>query len=98
MCSLVKRLKKSLIRSSLLIALSFIPSGTAGSVQVCDTTVTHSLKSRIEELANIYIDQHEREWVEGKLANIALVIVEYSLQSGWTSLARNAQREWQDDL
>src|SRR3981081_1164734 len=45
---------------------SFIPSGTSGFVQVCDTVVNRSLKARIEELADQYIDEHEMDWVEGK--------------------------------
>ena len=45
---------------------SFIPGGTTGFVQVCDTVVNRSLKARIEELADQYIDKNEREWVEGK--------------------------------
>jgi uncharacterized membrane protein YebE (DUF533 family) len=28
--------------------------------------VNRSLKARIEELADQYIDEHERDWVEGK--------------------------------
>jgi hypothetical protein len=39
---------------------------TTGFVQVCDTVVNKSLKARIEELADQYIDENEREWVEGK--------------------------------
>jgi hypothetical protein len=30
------------------------------------TVVNKSLKARIEELADQYIDENEREWVEGK--------------------------------
>jgi hypothetical protein len=45
---------------------SFIPGGTTGFIQVCDTVVNKSLKARIEELADQYIDENEREWVEGK--------------------------------
>ena len=45
---------------------SFIPGSTTGFVQVCDTVVNRSLKARIEELADQYIDENEREWVEGK--------------------------------
>ena len=45
---------------------SFIPSGTTGCVQVCDIVVNRSLKARIEDLADQYIDKNEREWVEGK--------------------------------
>jgi hypothetical protein len=39
---------------------------TTGFVQVCDTVVNKSLKARIEELADQYMDENEREWVEGK--------------------------------
>jgi hypothetical protein len=39
---------------------SFIPGGTTGFVQVCDTVVNRSLKARIEELADQYIDENER--------------------------------------
>jgi hypothetical protein len=45
---------------------SFIPGGTTGFIQVCDTVINKSLKDRIEVLADQYIDEHEREWVEGK--------------------------------
>jgi hypothetical protein len=45
---------------------SFIPGGTTGFIQVCDTVVNKSLKARIEDLADQYIDKNEREWVEGK--------------------------------
>jgi hypothetical protein len=45
---------------------SFIPGGTTGFIQVCDTVVNRSLKARIEDLADQYIDAHEREWIEGK--------------------------------
>jgi hypothetical protein len=51
---------------SIKCTTSFIPSGTTSFLQVCDTTINHALKSRIEELADVYIDQNEREWVEGK--------------------------------
>jgi hypothetical protein len=44
----------------------FIPGSTTGFIQVCDTVINKSLKARIEELADQYIDKHEREWVEGK--------------------------------
>jgi hypothetical protein len=40
---------------------SFIPGGTTGFIQVCDTVVNRSLKARIEELADQYIDGHERD-------------------------------------
>ena len=35
-------------------------------VQVCDTVINRSLKARIEDLADQYIDKHETDWVEGK--------------------------------
>ena len=44
----------------------FIPSSTTGFVQVCDTVVNKSLKARIKELADQYIDENEKEYVEGK--------------------------------
>jgi hypothetical protein len=51
---------------SIRCTTSFIPSGTTCVIQVCDTVVNRSLKARIEELADQYIDEHEVEWVEGK--------------------------------
>jgi hypothetical protein len=45
---------------------SFIRGGTTGFLQVCDTVVNMSLKARIKELADQYIDEHKRDWVEGK--------------------------------
>jgi hypothetical protein len=39
----------------------FIPGRTTGFVQVCDTVVNRSLKARIEELADQYIDENERD-------------------------------------
>jgi hypothetical protein len=39
----------------------FIPGGTTGFIQVCDTVINRSLKTRIEELADQYIDKHEAE-------------------------------------
>jgi hypothetical protein len=45
---------------------SFIPGGTTGFIQVCDTAINKALKDRIEELADIYIDQNEERRVEGK--------------------------------
>jgi hypothetical protein len=44
----------------------FILGGTTGFLQVCDTVVNRSLKAQIEELADQYINEHERDWVEGK--------------------------------
>jgi hypothetical protein len=49
---------------ALKCTISFIPGGTTGFVQVCDTVVNRSLKARIEQLADQYIN--ERDWVEGK--------------------------------
>ena len=40
---------------------SFIPGGTTGFVQVCDIVINKSLKDQIKELADQYIDKHERE-------------------------------------
>ena len=40
---------------------SFIPSGTTGFVQVCDTVINRSLKARIKELAEQYIDKNESD-------------------------------------
>ena len=40
---------------------SFIPGGTTGHIQVCDTVINKSLKDRIEVLADQYIDEHEKE-------------------------------------
>ena len=40
---------------------SFIPGGTTGFIQVCNTVINRSLKARIEELADQYIDEHKRE-------------------------------------
>jgi transposase-like protein len=51
---------------SIRCTTSFIPGGTTGFIQVCDTAVNRSLKARIEELADRYIDEHEVEWVEGR--------------------------------
>jgi hypothetical protein len=39
----------------------FIPGSTTGFVQVCDTVINRSLKAHIEELADQYIDEHERD-------------------------------------
>jgi hypothetical protein len=44
----------------------FIPGSTTGFVQVCNIVVNRSLKARIKDLADQYIDQNEREWVESK--------------------------------
>jgi hypothetical protein len=40
---------------------SFIPSSTTGFIQVCDTAINKSLKARIKELADQYINKNERE-------------------------------------
>ena len=50
---------------------SFIPGGTTGFIQVCDTVFNKSLKARIEELAYQYIDENEREWVEGNTQSVS---------------------------
>ena len=47
---------------SLKFTTSFIPGGTTDFIQVCDTVINKSLKARIEELADQYIDENEREW------------------------------------
>jgi hypothetical protein len=65
---------------------SFIPSGTTGFVQVCDTVVNKSLKARIEELADQYIDEHESEWVEGK----------YSIGQRRVLLTKWVGQAWED--
>jgi hypothetical protein len=65
---------------------SFIPSGTTGFVQVCDTVVNRSLKARIEELADQYIDEHERDWVEGK----------YSVSQRRVLLTKWVGQAWED--
>lgn len=46
--------------------ISFIPGGTTGFIQVCDTAINKALKDRIKELVDIYIDQNEERWVAGK--------------------------------
>ena len=65
---------------------SFIPSGTTGFVQVCDTVVNRSLKARIEELADQYIDANERDWVEGK----------YSVSQRRVLLTKWVGQAWED--
>src|ERR1700722_6190252 len=54
---------------ALKFTTSFIPGGTTGFIQVCDTVINKSLKDRIE-LADQYIDEHEREWVGGAWEDI----------------------------
>jgi hypothetical protein len=44
------------------------------------------LKSRIEELADVYIDQNEREWVEGK----------YSISDWQVLLTTWVGQAWED--
>jgi hypothetical protein len=39
----------------------FIPGSTTGFIQVCDTVINKSLKARIEDLAEQYIDENERD-------------------------------------
>jgi hypothetical protein len=65
---------------------SFIPGGTTGFIQVCDTVINKSLKDRIEELADQYIDENEREWVEGK----------YSVSQRRVLLTRWVGQAWED--
>src|ERR1700709_954695 len=65
---------------------SFIPSGTTGFVQVCDTVVNRALKARIEKLADQYIDENEREWVEGK----------YSVSQRRVLLTKWVGQAWED--
>ena len=65
---------------------SFIPGGTTGFIQVCDTVINKSLKSRIEELADQYIDENEREWVEGK----------YSVSQRRVLLTKWVGQAWED--
>jgi hypothetical protein len=65
---------------------SFIPGGTTGFIQVCDTVVNRSLKARIEELADQYIDEHERDWVEGK----------YSVSQRRVLLTKWVGQAWED--
>jgi hypothetical protein len=65
---------------------TFIPSGTTGFIQVCDTAVNHALKSRMEELSDIYIDQHEREWIEGK----------YSIGDRRVLLTKRVGQAWEE--
>ena len=65
---------------------SFIPGGTTGFIQVCDTAINKSLKARIEELADQYIDKNEREWVEGK----------YSVSQRRVLLTKWVGQAWED--
>ena len=65
---------------------SFIPSGTTGFVQVCDTVVKRPLKARIEELADQYIDKNEKEWVEGA----------YSVSQRRVLLTKWVGQAWED--
>ena len=53
------------IFKALKCTTSFIPGGTTGFIQVCDTVINKSLKDQIKVLADQYINEHEREWVEG---------------------------------
>jgi hypothetical protein len=46
---------------------SSVPAGTAGFVQVFDAVINRSLRARIEDLADLYIDEHEKN---GQKANI----------------------------
>jgi hypothetical protein len=65
---------------------SFIPGGTTRFVQVCDTVVNRSLKARIEELADQYIDENEKEWVEGA----------YSVSQRRVLLTKWVGQAWED--
>ena len=65
---------------------SFIPGGTTGFIQVCDTVINRSLKAQIEELADQYIDKNEREWVEGK----------YTISQRRVLLTRWVGQAWDD--
>jgi hypothetical protein len=65
---------------------SFIPGGTTGFIQVCDTVVNRSLKARIEDLAEQYIDEHESDWVEGK----------YSVSQRRVLLTKWVGQAWED--
>jgi hypothetical protein len=38
-----------------------MPGGTTGFIQVCDTAINKSLKARIKELADQYINTYEVE-------------------------------------
>ena len=40
---------------------SFIPGSMTGFIQVCDTVINKSLKDQVKELADQYINEHERE-------------------------------------
>jgi hypothetical protein len=61
----IRRVDSSFKALKCNLTTSFIPGGTTGFIQVCDTVINKSLKDRIKELAD-QIDEHEREWVEGK--------------------------------
>ena len=65
---------------------SFIPGSTTSFIQVCDTVINKSLKARIEELADQYIDENEREWVEGK----------YSVSQRRVLLTKWVGQAWED--
>jgi hypothetical protein len=65
---------------------SFIPSSTTGFIQVCDTVINRSLKARIEELAEQYIDENESDWVEGK----------YSVSQPRVLLTKWVGQAWED--
>ena len=65
---------------------SFIPGGTTGFIQVCDTVINKSLKARIDDLAEQYIDENERDWVEGK----------YSVSQRRVLLTKWVGQAWED--
>jgi hypothetical protein len=45
---------------------SFIPGRTTGFIQVCDVAINKLLKDQIAELAKIYYDTYEEQWIENK--------------------------------
>jgi hypothetical protein len=48
-------------KAPLKCTTSFRPGGTTGFIQVCDTVINRSLKARIEELAEQYIDENKSD-------------------------------------
>jgi hypothetical protein len=64
----------------------FIPGGTIGFIQVCDIVINKSLKTRIKELADQYINEHKVEWVEGK----------YSVGDRRVLLTKWVRQAWED--
>ena len=87
MSFLVRKQRRLFIAfKALKCTTSFIPGGTTGFIQVCDTVINRSLKARTEELADQYIDKHEREWVEGK----------YSVSQQRVLLTKWVGQAWED--